>query len=86
MLRPRIVNSVVQDCLTRVYGREAILARIEEFLENLRANGACSEVELKAVDAGVRHILYGIVDSSVGLNDAMMRGPIDSETSKVTRV
>ena len=82
-MREQKINSAIRDCLSGIYGREAILARMEEFLDNRRAKGELSEPELKAVETAVRHILYGIVDSMIYAGDATRHAAPDPQTIKV---
>lgn len=64
MVREEKINTAIHNCLAGVYGREAILARLEEFLDTIRAKGELREAELHAVETRVRHILCGIVDGA----------------------
>jgi hypothetical protein len=83
MLRGTKINWAIRNCLAGIYGQEAILARIEEFLDTQRAQGEFSEPEILMIESGVRHILYGMVYP----NDATRKQTtVDPRTSKVAGV
>lgn len=84
MLGETKINSAIRDCIAGIYGREAILARIEGFLDAVRENGQLNEAEIRAVEIAVRHILYGMVDTVTCEGDATREPiPIDPRTSKL---
>jgi len=44
------INGAIHECLASVYGKDAILARIEAFLDSLREHDEWSESELHVVE------------------------------------
>jgi hypothetical protein len=66
----RKVNQAIRDCVRRCDRTHHILARIEEFLLSLKASRGWREAELRAVETGVRRVLYGILDGATYAGDA----------------
>jgi hypothetical protein len=69
----RKVNQAIRDCLQDCDQATDILAGIEAFLLNLQARGGWREAELREVEAGVRRMLYGILDGATYPGDAKNR-------------
>lgn len=74
----RKVNQAIRDCVRRCDRTHHILARIEEILLSLRASEGWREGELRAVETGVRRVLYGILDGATRPGDAKNKPPGES--------
>ena len=75
-MRASKINEAVRNCLADIYGRAAILARIEESLDNLRAKAEFSQRELREVETAVRKDIRSIHnDTSRGNCHVAIPGP-----------
>lgn len=55
------INAAVQDCIRYCHGSDNILARIERFLEELRARPDWEEFAVQVVDSRVRKLMRAMV-------------------------
>jgi len=69
------VNWAIRECLQRCYYSSNILATIEDFIVQLRRRKLWNDSDLRAVEHGVRKVLYGILKEESLVADAMDGSP-----------
>jgi hypothetical protein len=69
------INGAVHDCVQRCHGSDAILARIEQYLEELRHRPDWFEYEVQIVNSRVRKLIRAMVlsESVRAFNDQPAR-------------
>jgi hypothetical protein len=72
-INARKINRAIRDGLWRCEQATDILAEIETFLLILKARDGWREAELREVEAGIRRVLYGILDGATYSGDAKRR-------------
>ena len=60
------INEAVHECIQRCHGSERILARIEQYLDDLRQRPDWLEYEVQIVDARVRKLVRGMIEIESG--------------------
>lgn len=61
MSKRDLVNRAIRECLQRCYASNNILATIEDYMGELRSTSRLAEGDVRAVERGVREVLYAIL-------------------------